>query len=241
MFKFIVFGAGLVLALLLGLVSLTGQADAITNGTADGSGHPYVGALVDPQQGITYCSGTLISEHVFLTAAHCAPRSGDGVTFASRYEPGKKLYKGFEKFKHPELDLLVLKFREPIRGRGYATLPKAGSLNRLAHAQKFTAVGYGADISPTGKPEEIYDDARMQATSEYKASTPTYLKLLQVQQQGLGGTCYGDSGGPNFVGDSRVLAATTITGDYWCRAIGSVLRLDTLEARHFLGKFVALP
>src|SRR5215217_4583550 len=74
-------------------------AQAITNGTADGTGHPNVGGLVSPEQYSDgtwiYCSGTLISPTVFLTAAHCAD---DGelvaVTFDPAYEAGDKTYTG---------------------------------------------------------------------------------------------------------------------------------------------------
>ena len=58
---------------------------------------------------------------------------------------------------------------------------------------------------------------------------------------GDGGTCYGDSGGPNFLGDTNLLAATTITGDFMCRATNVTYRLDTASARSFLGQFVTLP
>jgi hypothetical protein len=58
---------------------------------------------------------------------------------------------------------------------------------------------------------------------------------------GDGGTCYGDSGGPNFLGDTDILAATTITGDFMCRATNVVYRLDTPAARTFLARFVTLP
>ena len=46
---------------------------AITYGVADGSDHPFVGALVGQfsSGSYPYCSGTLISPTVFLTAAHC--------------------------------------------------------------------------------------------------------------------------------------------------------------------------
>jgi len=33
-----------------------------------------------------------------------------------------------------------------------------------------------------------------------------------------GGTCYGDSGGPHFLGDSNKIVSLTVTGDAWCRA-----------------------
>src|SRR5215204_609625 len=87
------------LALLLGASLAGSPATAITNGTLDGNGHPSVGGLVSPTQYSDgtwlYCSGTLISPTVFLTAAHCAT---DGervaVTFDSDYEDGDKVYYG---------------------------------------------------------------------------------------------------------------------------------------------------
>jgi hypothetical protein len=60
-----------------------------------------------------------------------------------------------------------------------------------------------------------------------------------------GGTCFGDSGGPNFLGagatETNILAATTITGDFMCRATNVVYRLDTESARSFLGQYIQLP
>jgi hypothetical protein len=67
------------------------------------------------------------------------------------------------------------------------------------------------------------------------------LRLSQNPSTGDGGTCYGDSGGPNFLGDSQVIASITITGDIPCRSRNVTYRLDTLSARAFLGQFVTLP
>jgi hypothetical protein len=57
--------------------------------------------------------------------------------------------------------------------------------------------------------------------------------------------CYGDSGGPNFLGAgstaTNIVAATTVTGDFMCRATNVVYRLDTPSARSFLGQYVSLP
>ncbi|WP_439937840.1 hypothetical protein ACS3YM_18150 [Nocardia sp. N13] len=53
--------------------------------------------------------------------------------------------------------------------------------------------------------------------------------------------CYGDSGGPNFLGTTDIVAATTITGDAVCRSTNVVYRLDTASARAFLADFVTLP
>jgi len=47
---------------------------AVTNGTFDGDGHPYVGLVVFYVGGEAQwrCSGALLSDTVFLTAGHCA-------------------------------------------------------------------------------------------------------------------------------------------------------------------------
>ena len=60
--------------------------------------------------------------------------------------------------------------------------------------------------------------------------------------KGDGGTCYGDSGGPNFLGagtgETDIVAGTTITGDFLCRATNVDYRMDTPSARAFLGRYV---
>jgi hypothetical protein len=46
---------------------------------------------------------------------------------------------------------------------------------------------------------------------------------------GSGGTCYGDSGGPHFLGgvESNLIVSITVTGDAMCRATDKTYRLDT--------------
>src|SRR6185312_8907778 len=65
--------AALAAASLLVAVFAT-PAGAITHGSLDGSGHPYVGLMTAHAAGGQYlwrCSGTLISPTVFVTAGHC--------------------------------------------------------------------------------------------------------------------------------------------------------------------------
>src|SRR3954463_10846084 len=76
---------------------IAAPALGITDGTADGNAHPNVGGLVAGQAYSDgtwiYCSGTLISPTVFLTAAHCAEASPDiRVTFSSAYHDGDTVY-----------------------------------------------------------------------------------------------------------------------------------------------------
>jgi V8-like Glu-specific endopeptidase len=243
-------------ALLTALVTtLAAPAAAITNGTADGNRHPDVGGLVSPTQYSDgtwlYCSGTLISPTVFLTAAHCDEgTSRVGVTFDSAYVAGDKVSYGtfhadpqYNQKQSDPHDIAVVVFDKPVKGIVPAALPKAGSLSNLSATQQFTSVGYGAYqvTNGPGGHQYLYDDVRGVATGTLNATNPAWLRISMNPSTGNGGTCYGDSGGPNFLGTTGVVAATTITGDAICRSTNVVYRLDTASARAFLGQFVTLP
>jgi hypothetical protein len=72
-----------------------------------------------------------------------------------------------------------------------------------------------------------------------------WLRLSQNPATGDGGGCYGDSGGPNFLGagndETSTIAAITVTSDAMCQATNVVYRMDSPVARAFLGQFVTLP
>ncbi len=134
-------------------------------------------------------------------------------------------------------------FDKAIKGITPAELPTAGSLSDLSRDQTFTSVGYGAyevTNSPGGH-QYLYNDVRMVATGTLNAINKTWLRISMNPATGNGGTCYGDSGGPNFLGDTDVIAAITITGDAVCRSTNVVYRLDAKSARSFLSQFVTLP
>ncbi|GIU99024.1 MAG: hypothetical protein KatS3mg014_0640 [Actinomycetota bacterium] len=62
--------------------ALAVPAGAITDGVPDGEGHPYVGLMVAQDADgnpLWRCSGTLISEDLFLTAGHCTEAPADHV------------------------------------------------------------------------------------------------------------------------------------------------------------------
>ena len=243
----------LVTALVLGALAFAAPASAITNGSADGNGHPNVGGLVAAQAYSDgtwiYCSGTLIAPRVFLTAAHCGEGDRVRVTFDSAYQNGDKvyagtwhadpLYGGAQSDPH-DIAVVVLDTAPRITP---ARLPAAGSLSNLSSTQQFTSVGYGAHevTNSPGGHEYLYDDVRMVATGTLNSINPSWLRISMNPSTGNGGTCYGDSGGPNFLGSTNVIAAITITGDAICRSTNVDYRLDTASARTFLAKYVALP
>jgi len=82
---------------------------------------------------------------------------------------------------------------------------------------------------------------RNRSEQGFLSLTKAWLTLPMTAPTGDGGTCYGDSGGPNFLGTSNMVAALTVTGDAMCLATNVVYRLDTASARSFLDDFVTLP
>jgi hypothetical protein len=93
----------------------------------------------------------------------------------------------------------------------------------------FVDVGYGA----TDIDQEFADGIRRSAVSgDPELVDDVWLVLSQDASKGFGGTCIGDSGGPQFVGPVQV--SITIDGDPDCTKYGINLRLDTPSARSFL-------
>ena len=135
-----------------------------------------------------------------------------------------------------------------MRALSVGGLPAAGLVDALGLDQdsRFTTVGYGAQEAARGaRPQLVYEHRREQAVSSFSALGPGYLRLGQNPARGEGGACYGDSGGPNFLGagasETNVVAAVTVRGDRLCRATNVAQRLDTPSARAFLARYVTLP
>jgi secreted trypsin-like serine protease len=150
-----------------------------------------------------------------------------------------------------DIAVLLVSDRD-TRGITPAKLPTAGLLDRLA-AQNglentvYTNVGYGLQNRVVGGGVPYFQDRnpipRMYSFSSFNALNNTYLRLSQNPSTGNGGTCFGDSGGPNFlnVNGVRTLVAITITGDSVCRSTNVTYRTDAPTARAFLSSYVNLP
>ena len=252
------------------LFSVVFAASAITDGELDRDGHPFVGLALFYDENDEYmwrCSGTLLSETVFLTAGHCTYSTTtarvlfDADLMELEYPyPDCGPYTCYEgdTYAHPEYDdnlfyvrdAGVVVLTEPVEGiTEFGTLPEIDSLDALMPSRgvkaTFTAVGYGLQASfPDGADwKTVADRIRMVA----------YPKLLQLNAPGMtgdfsmllsnnhatGGTCYGDSGGPNFLGDSYVVAGITSYGmNVSCAGTGGVFRTDRENVQDFITPFL---
>lgn len=238
---------------------------AITFGKPDGNGHPNVGTIVAEVDGVPrrFGSGTLISPRVFLTAhivteviASNGIVPGDVyVTFDPVWDENAALYPGtynlnpnFTFNMHDRHDLAVIILDEPIVGIAPAVLPPAGLLSDMKAdgsllGQRFVTVGYGMlrDDKTGGSQSLGPAGVRYYVEQSFLALKPYWLQLSSNPSLDSGGACYGDAGGPHFLGETNVIVSLTSQIDPTCRATDVTYRLDTDSARQYLEQFMTLP
>lgn len=201
------------------------------------------------------CSGTLLSPTLFLTAGHCveAPAAHVEIWFDDDVENGTPdngyPFEGdvggtphAHEYYDPNAfflyDLGVVVLDEEFEMGEYGTLPTLNLLDGLKtrrgqQATSFTAVGYGL--------QESFPDAAAWKENNARIRMVAHPHLIQINAPGFtgdfsillsnnhatGGTCFGDSGGPNFLGDSNVVAGVTSFGmNGNCAGTGGVYRVD---------------
>lgn len=251
----------LLLAAIAALLA-AGSAGAIINGEPDGTRHPYVVAIgfIDAATNRpgAFCTGTLVSPTVVVTAGHCTFGSArafvwNDPVWSSRSRPASFGLPVTHPDFNPELstpntgDLGVVRLAIPIQLATYGALPPAGYLDDLGRRRGLefgvTIVGYGVQsLDPlihTG--ERMLGRARIQNLNS--STVRDYgLKTSGVNGGGRSGTCLGDSGGPILHGDSNLVVGVNSFGKNESCTIGDYsYRTDTAASRAFLGQFVPLP
>ncbi len=246
--------------------STIGVASAVTDGELDGEGHPYVGLMVAQTADGTplwRCSGTLISPTIFLTAGHCTDGADHveiwfdaDVTNAALHDYPFIGDVGGTPYTHPDYDpnafylydLGVVVLDEPYVLGEYGALPTLNQLDQYATKRgqnklTFTSVGYGL--------QESFPDAAAWKENNKRIRMVAHPKLNQINgglvgnfslllsnNAHTGGTCFGDSGGPNFIGDSNVIAGVTSFGlNGNCAGTGGVYRVDRADDLNWLATF----
>lgn len=249
----------------LGLTMVAGSAAAITHGELDGEDHPFVGLMVAQDEdgnALWRCSGTLISSTLYLTAGHCteSPAAHVEIWFDADVQSGIPTNGypdtgdvGGTPYTHPQydpdafflFDLGMVVLDDPVEMANYGLLPALDQLDQLATRRgkkdvTFTAVGYGLQrVNPVFVEAER---VRMVAHPKLNAiNAPGFtgdFSLLLSNNASTGGTCFGDSGGPNFIGTSNVLAGVTSFGlNGSCGGTGGVYRVDRADDLDWINTF----
>ena len=121
-----------------------------------------------------------------------------------------------------------------------APLLPVGTLDSNQGALKeetFTLVGYGVDIGEK-KSQIVVTERRF--TTSFLKSVQDEVVTFQINDRDSkagGGSCFGDSGGPAFLGQ-YVVGDASFVNSLQCNATGGYQRVDTPYARAFLEQFI---
>lgn len=170
--------------------------------------HRFVMIVSDNQGTPQICTGTVISQHHILTAAHCVNNSIDDLSLVTGVKPlGNEqalvltpvaVYR-HEKYNEASVmdrnDVAIIKIAETIKLKN-SEMPKLpdGDVIRLLEKSdrtQFLAVGYGMTGSVGN--EDRTEGVLRSVYLEIKSKSEKTLLVDQTQGRGV---CYGDSGGP---------------------------------------------
>lgn len=243
------------------------SALAVVGGSPDNGRHPYVGMAAFLYQGsdgtiqAELCSGSLLSQTVFVTAAHCVPPpslqfatlvtfvENDAITalhggpfvVAANVTTDPRFCTGcghgLPGFDTHDVAVVEIDPASIPAYPGYPTtfakLPALGQAGALPNKATVEIVGYGLDAL----------GSRQVATARVipggGAIGDEFLKLSSNPAQGKGATCSGDSGGPDLLpGTSTILAISGFGPNLTCKAVAYSQRLDVPDELTFVGGFL---
>src|SRR6266508_6553919 len=205
--------------------------------TNDFPGSPYTGMRVFTESDVQAGIG-ITNNYPFA-----GPNSVEAVSWAAH-----PLYETGPFYLH---DAGVVILQEPgVVLDEYGTLPSVNQFDAFKTQRglqdvSFTSVGYGLQAS--------FPDAASWKDQASRTRYVAYPHLIQINVPGFtgdfsmllsnnantGGTCFGDSGGPNFLGDSTVVAGITSFGvNGNCAGTGGVFRTDRQNVLDFINGYL---
>ena len=159
------------------------------------------------------------------------------------------LYEGDDPFYMHDVGVVILS--EPFELDEYGALPEVDQFDDLVMPSgkldktTFTSVGYGR--------QAIFTDEDQWELASERIRMVAHPFLLQLNVPGItgdyslllsnnhssGGTCFGDSGGPNFLGDTNIIAGVTSFGmNANCAGTGGDFRMDRQNVQDFVNPFL---
>jgi hypothetical protein len=215
------------------------------------------------------CSGSLLSQTVILTAGHCTDGAVAARVWFDESVEGNPEYPfggttsyegvphtnpdfcigcrpGLPGFAYRDVGVVTLTESVPtsVVSR-YASLPSAGLVDFLMNKTPLDLVGYGVQEQVHGHGPPIWAGLkiRLYAPSELVsgqfAHSAEFIKVALNPGGGSGGTCFGDSGGPNLLrGSTTILAVNSYLTNSNCSGVGYSARVDVPEVLAWINSFL---
>jgi len=158
---------------------------------------------------------------------------------------------GLPAFSYRDIGVVVL--NSPVTLDRYAQLPAAGLVDTLKNKTAVDVVGYGVQDqaqvpgNQLPQPPPYYRwtglRVRLYAPSELVSGnfvhSAEYMRLALNPGGGSGGTCFGDSGGPDLLGGTdTVLAVNSYVTNVNCSGVGYSARVDIPEVLDWITGFM---
>jgi hypothetical protein len=175
-----------------------------------------------------------------ITPAERAARAANYITGTAHPDPG---WTGkLSMSKQHDQGVVVLDAPAASKWPGITPAPllPIGTLDDNQGALKnetFTLVGYGVDIGAK-KAQIVVPERRF--TTSFLKNVQAEVVTFQINDRDSkagGGSCFGDSGGPAFLGQ-YVVGDASFVNSLTCNATGGYQRVDTAYSRAFLEQFI---
>ena len=169
---------------------------------------------------------------------------GTAYTHPNFCNPCKSGLPGFAKW-----DVGIIVLSEPVPTSvvdEYAQLPRAGVVSTLDDKDRIDYVGYGVNRRFVGGGPPVWGGPRVRLFAQGELIAPDkfthsawVIKYTLNPGGGKGGTCFGDSGGPDLLaGTDTVIAVNSYVTNTNCTGVGYSSRIDRADTLSWIRSFL---